>query len=46
MAKLYFKKIKNQEINIMTGEIWKIEDVSSLWRTQVQEMLDEETNEP
>jgi len=42
MAKLYYNKIKNQETNFMTGEIWKIEDVPNLWRVKVQEMLDEE----
>jgi|BioPla2DNA2_1021312.scaffolds.fasta_scaffold35417_2 hypothetical protein len=42
MAKLYYNKIKNQEINFMTGEVWTIEDVPSLWRQQVQEMLDGE----
>lgn len=40
MGKLYHNKIKNQEINHMTGEVWKIEDVPTLWRQQVQEMLD------
>jgi len=39
MARLYFNKIKNKEVNFMTGEVWKIEDVPSLWRQQVQEML-------
>ena len=39
MAKLYYNKIKNQEINFMTGEVWTIGDVPSLWREQVQEML-------
>lgn len=40
MAKLYYRKIKNKEVNHMTGEVWKIEDVPSLWRDKVQEMLD------
>lgn len=40
MAKLYFDKIRKQEINFMTGEAWKIEDVPLLWRQQVQDMLD------
>jgi len=44
MAKLYFNKIKNQEINYMTGEVWKTEDVPNLWKQQVQNMLDVERN--
>lgn len=42
MAKLYFDKIKRQETNSMTGEIWAVEDVPSLWRAQVQKMIDED----
>jgi len=41
MAKVYYKKIKNQETNFMTGEVWKIEDVPILWRQQAQDILDE-----
>lgn len=41
MAKLYFDKIKRQETNSMTGEIWAVEDVPALWKMQVQEMLNE-----
>ncbi len=43
MAKLYLQKINNQEINAQTGEVWKLEDVPMLWRTQVEELLDAET---
>ena len=43
MAKLYLQKINNQEINSATGEVWKLEDVPMLWRTQVEELLDAET---
>jgi hypothetical protein len=43
MAKLYLQKINNQEINALTGEAWKLEDVPMLWRTQVEELLDAET---
>lgn len=39
MAKLYYNKIKNKELNHMTGEVWKIEDVPFLWRAEVQELL-------
>ena len=45
MAKLYYNKIKNQEINFMTGEVWGIADVPNLWREQVQGMLDNEDYE-
>ena len=44
MAKLYYNKIKNKETNFMTGEIWRIEDVPSLWNEQVQERLSNEGN--
>lgn len=44
MAVLYYNKIKNQEINFMTGETWRIDDVPEPWRGQVQEMLDDEQN--
>ena len=40
MAKLYLQKINNQEINALTGEVWKLEDVPMLWRADVQEALD------
>lgn len=42
MAKLYYRKIKNGDINHMTGEAWSIEDVPVLWKAEVQEMLDGE----
>ena len=45
MAKLYLKKIKNKELNIKTGEAWKLQDVPMLWRAQVQEALDEKATE-
>lgn len=41
MDRLYFNKIKDQEINFKTGEIWRAEDVPSLWRERVREMLNE-----
>ena len=43
MAKLYAQKINNQEINTLTGEVWKLQDVPTLWRTQVEELLNAET---
>ncbi len=42
MAKLYLQKINNVEINALTGEAWKLEDVPMLWRAQVEELLDAE----
>ena len=42
MAKLYFDKIRNEETNFMTGEVWRIEDVPLLWRADVQILLDGE----
>ena len=42
MAKIYLKKIKNKETNTATGEVWKLQDVPMLWRTQVEELLDAE----
>ena len=40
MAKLYAQKITNNEINALTGEAWKLEDVPMLWRAEVQEAFD------
>jgi hypothetical protein len=39
MAKLYLQKINNQEINALTGEVWKLEDVPMLWRAEVEALL-------
>ena len=41
MAKLYLQKINNQEINALTGEVWKLEDVPMLWRAEVESLLEE-----
>ena len=41
MAKLYLQKINNQEINALTGEVWRLEDVPMLWRDKVQALLEE-----
>jgi len=43
MVKLYVSKIQNKEINPLTENIWTIEDVPTLWREQVREALDEQT---
>ena len=44
MAKLYLQKINNQEINTLTGEVWKLEDVPMLWMAEVQKALNETPN--
>ena len=41
MAKLYLQKINNQEINALTGEVWKLEDVPARWRAEVESLLEE-----
>jgi hypothetical protein len=41
MAKLYAQKITNNEINALTGEVWKLEDVPMLWRAEVQALFEE-----
>ena len=41
MAKLYLQKINNQEINTLTGEVWKLEDVPMLWQAEVEKLLNE-----
>jgi len=42
MAKLYAQKITNNEMNTLTGEVWKLEDVPMLWRVEVEELLNAE----
>ena len=39
MAKLYAQKITNNEMNSLTGEAWKIEDVPMLWRDKVEAIM-------
>lgn len=39
MVKFYVSKIKGKIINPNTGNIWCLEDVPKLWRTQVQNEL-------
>ena len=43
MARLYAQKITNNEINALTGEVWKLQDVPMLWRVEVEELLNAET---
>jgi hypothetical protein len=42
MAKLYFNKIKNAEINQATGKVWVLADVPSLWQADVLSMMKKE----
>jgi hypothetical protein len=44
MSKLYLNKIKNKEINPITGNTWVIDDVPVLWIEKVRGLL--EKNEP
>ncbi len=44
MAKIYLRKIRGEEINPATGEVWKLEDVPVRWRAEVESLL-EETDE-
>lgn len=41
MAKLYTQKITNKETNQQTTEAWKLEDVPTLWRAEVETMLEQ-----
>jgi hypothetical protein len=40
MAKLYAQKITNGEVNSFTNEVWKLEDVPMLWRSEVEALLE------
>lgn len=40
MAKIYFRKIRDGELNINTGEPWSIDDVPPRWKEAVQKLLD------
>ncbi len=42
MVKLYALKITNGDVNSLTGEVWKLEDVPMLWREEVERVLDAE----
>ena len=41
MGAFYGTKIKNGEINLKTGEAWKIEDVPKLWKKATLKWLEE-----
>ena len=45
MAKIYFRKIKDGELNLATGEAWCIDDVPKTWRKAVQKLLDQESSQ-
>lgn len=40
MARLYYNKIKNAEMNAQTNKPWCIDDVPILWRAMVIEIID------
>ncbi len=40
MAKIYYRKIKDADINHKTGEVWTIDDVPERWKEEVQALLD------
>lgn len=40
MAKIYFRKIRDGELNLNTGEPWSIDDVPPRWKEAVQKLLD------
>jgi hypothetical protein len=40
MAKIYYRKIVEGDINPATGRAWIIDDVPERWRAEVQAMLD------
>lgn len=44
MAKIYFRKIRNGEINLNTGEPWSIDDVPPRWKEAVQKLLDADSS--
>ena len=39
MVKKYVIALEEREINSKTGEIWKISDVGTLWRSKVLEQI-------
>lgn len=43
MAKIYFRKIRECELNLNTGKPWSIDDVPTRWKEAVQKLLDAES---
>ncbi len=41
MAKIYYRKITDEDINSATGVAWTIDDVPARWRDEVQALLDD-----
>jgi hypothetical protein len=39
MNKLYFDKITGEVINTKTDKVWCLEDVPTLWKASVEELL-------
>lgn len=39
MAKVYYRKISEGQINNKTGQAWKLEDVPERWREAVRNLL-------
>lgn len=39
MINYYVNKILNKIINKNTGDVWKLEDIPTLWRDKVKEAL-------
>ena len=40
MAKIYYRKILQGDINLTTCQIWALEDVPERWREELQALLD------
>lgn len=40
MLSLYVPALENQEIYNKTGEIWRIQDVPSLWRSKTKRQVE------
>ena len=40
MAKIYYRKIVEGDINVATGEVWTLDDVPERWREEVWNLLD------
>lgn len=41
MVLFYIKKIQNKEMNYQTEDVWKVENVPTLWRAKVELELSE-----
>jgi len=42
MVRKYARLLEERDINERTGEIWKITDVPSTWRTRTQAKIEED----